>query len=170
VYRAGKENVAADALSRRPQGPAPPEGIAEAEMQVSTVSTSQSVPPTAPLGDTTSLAKESASVQSLTLDSFDKEQRKDPRLCEMMVFLEHGVLPADKVNARKIATQAPLFAITEGVFYYVDAKQGNAKQAVVPRHLRKQILEEGHAGPFGGHFSGKRLYSALALHWWWEGM
>ena len=170
VYRAGKENVAADALSRRPQGPAPPEGITEAEIQVSTVSTSQSVPPPAPLGDTTSLAKKSASVQSLMLDSFDKEQRKDPCLSEMVVFLEHGALPADEVKARKIANQAPLFAIIEGILYYVDAKQGNAKRAVVPRHLRKQILEEGHAGPFGGHFSGKRLYSALALHWWWEGM
>ena len=41
---------------------------------------------------------------------------------------------------------------------------------VVPNQLRKQILRETHSSIFGGHFSGHRLYSALALHWWWRGM
>lgn len=98
MYRAGKVNVAADALSRRPQGPAPLGGTAEAEMQVSAVSISQSVSPTAPMGDITSLVKKTASVQSLTSDSFEKEQKKDHCLCEMVVFIEHEVLSADEVK------------------------------------------------------------------------
>ena len=37
IYRAGKENVIADALSRNPQAPAPQEGIAESEVQVAQI-------------------------------------------------------------------------------------------------------------------------------------
>ena len=42
VHRAGKTNLAADALSRSPQAPAPTEGIGQGEVQISKV-VSQSV-------------------------------------------------------------------------------------------------------------------------------
>ena len=38
VFRAGKENVAADALSRNPLPEIPTEGLAESETQVATIS------------------------------------------------------------------------------------------------------------------------------------
>ena len=40
IYRSGKANTNADALSRNPYAPAPPEGIAENEIQVAAVSSS----------------------------------------------------------------------------------------------------------------------------------
>ena len=69
----------------------------------------------------------------------------------------------------KLVLEGTLFAVTDGILYFLDPKHGNRKRTVVPKQLRRQILEETHSR-FGGHFSGQRLYSALALHWWWRGM
>ena len=41
VYRAGKENTAADALSRSPQAAAPVKGIAEDDFQIAAMSVSK---------------------------------------------------------------------------------------------------------------------------------
>ncbi len=35
---------------------------------------------------------------------------------------------------------------------------------------RRRILEENLSPVMGGHFSGKRMYTALVCHWWWDGM
>ena len=48
VYRAGRENVGADALSRSPHAPAPYKGIGEEEMQVAVVS-ARGAPPQEPV-------------------------------------------------------------------------------------------------------------------------
>ena len=40
----------------------------------------------------------------------------------------------------------------------------------MPQCLKKQILEETHADPFGGHFSGQRMFNVLVSSWWWEHM
>ena len=96
------------------------------------------------------------------------EQRRDPRVKEIIDFLE-GV-PDDNTRVRKIALQAPLFTLMDKTLWFVDSRRKNARRAVIPKHLRQQILKEAHSGPFGGHFSGTRLFKTLAAHLWWEGM
>ena len=98
------------------------------------------------------------------------EQAKDPELKQLTTFISHGVLPLEETIAPKLALQRSLFTIVEGVLYYVDPKRDNRKRAVVPKHLRKRILEEVHAGPYGAHFSGQRMFSTLVSSWWWERM
>ena len=66
--------------------------------------------------------------------------------------------------------QQSMFTVTEGILYFIDPKHKNKKRAIVLQHLRQQILRDTHSGPYGGHFSGQRLYNALMGHWWWEGM
>lgn len=44
IYRPGRENGVADALSRAPHLRAPPEGIAEGEVQVSVVQSQEAIP------------------------------------------------------------------------------------------------------------------------------
>ena len=97
------------------------------------------------------------------------EQVKDQRVKKVIEFLQHGKLPEDRTRAHKFALQESLFAIIDGILYYVDPKRQNRKRVVVPKQLQRQVLEETHAGPFAGHFSGQRLFSYLMLHWWWEG-
>ena len=163
VYRSGKSNTNADALSRSPHAPAPEEGIGEFELQVATV---------------TSESTEDVSIPTLLeadpklspARSFREEQKLDPELMEIIHFLETEELPADATRARKIAAQQSLFAVVDGVLYFIDQKQDNRQRAAVPHQLREQILEENHRSNMGGHFSGRRTYRMLARQWWWNGM
>ena len=161
VYRSGKTNVNADALSRNPCAPAPQEGIGECEVQVAIVTGG----PSTDIGT----LLQSSPVDSAPI-SFGDEQRKDADLNELICFLETEELPEDNRRAKKVATQRSLFAIIEDVLYYVDTKRGYQKRIVVPKHLREQILKETHRGLMSGHFSGRRTFGALAKHWWWESM
>ena len=230
VYRAGKENKNADALSRSPVLPAPEVGIAEGEVHVAPVSvmpprgpaclephTDSTVPeshvvPTTEVGvdfsshhvddlgtvypadllHTQSSPPVSVKCQHVTTNdhhpgtiqehprgnsdqshnchSFSTEQRKDQRLRDILDYLEHGTLPRDDSEARKVAIQSSQFEVIDGILYLIDPKQRSQRTAVVPEQLRQQILEENHSSPHAGHFSGQRLYKALATHWWWKGM
>lgn len=169
VYRSGKENLNADALSRRPHLLAPSEGIAEADVQVAMI-------------DSTAVCDlEKYSIRDLlhtgpqsevasTSNSLAVEQRRDPEVSQMISYLENGELPSDDKQARKIAAQAPLFVIVDDILYYLHPKRDDRKCVVVPQLLRPSIMEENHSGPMAGHFSGARLYNALIRRWWWPGM
>ena len=98
------------------------------------------------------------------------EQVRDPHVQELLQFIQHGRLPTNDVQARKLALQHSLFAIVDGVLYYIDPKRDNRKRAVVPKSLQQRLLEETHSGPFGAHFSGQRMFNTLVSNWWWEHM
>ena len=158
VYRPGKENMRADALSRNPirvEGEQP----LELGMQVAQVSSRQLA------GDITHLLD--AEPVNGMVDCFASEQRKDASLGRLCDYLESGVLPRDAGEARKVVSQALSFAVVNGTLYFVDAKRGNRKRVAVPAHLHEQILQEGHRGALAGHFSGPKLFNGLCRHWWW---
>ena len=67
------------------------------------------------------------------------------------------MLPQYTADASRIAAQAPLFTVDNHVLYYLDNKQPDIKRAVVPKHLRKQIMQDYHSGCMAGHFSGPHL-------------
>lgn len=124
-YRAGKENLNADALSQSPHAPAP----THEEVQVAAMN----------------------SADSARCFSTADEQRKDPKVKLLVDYFSEDILSEDPPSARKTAAQGPLFALLDGILYYIEHKKGSR---VVPQHLRKKILEETHSGPFGGHFAG----------------
>ena len=105
--------------------------------------------------------------ESVVASNFFVEQNKDPELKTLLVYLEHGELPADSKEAQKVASQALHFAVVDGLLYFVDQKAGNRKRVAVPAHLREGILKESHGGVYAGHFSGGKLYSAVCRRWWW---
>jgi len=158
IYRPGKENRNADALSRQPHASAPFEGIAEGELQVCSITS-----------DTDMEVLLKAEPTAYVPVNFRDEQLQDSRLYEIIHFMETDELPGDRARARKVATQQSLFVILDGILYYLD-KRSNRTRVAVPHHLKEKILMAEHRGVTGGHFSGKRTYSALAYRWWWEGM
>eukprot|EP00731_Ephydatia_muelleri_P039043 Em1067g2a len=155
IYKSGKSNTNADALSRNPVGPATQQ---VEEVQVAAIQTDGTV---AEL-----LAAEPQQVQQV---DFREEQKKDPHVMQTIRFLEEGELPQEEKQARKLALQAPMFAVTDGILYYVETK-GGVRRVVLPKHLQRQLVEESHGGRYAGHFCGPKVYSMLAKHWWWEGM
>ena len=163
IYRAGKDNANADALSRNPQLPAPAEDMADTDVQVAAITTTN-----APELDITSLL-EMEPGQSVP-DGLGPEQRKDPALAELIAFIVKEELPAEEKRAKIVVAQASMLTMVDDILYYVDPKQENRRRVVVPKQLRKQIMEENHSGPMAGHFSGNRMYNVLVRHWWWQGM
>ena len=169
VYRSGKENSNADALSRNPQPLVSGTDEATTDVQVASVTTTPStVDPNHTVQQLLHFDPALTGPQSMS--TFGREQRKDGTLAEIIGFLTDGTLPSDDLKAKKIAGQSHVFSLVDDVLYYLDPRRGDQRRAVVPKQLRNQILEENHSGRMAGHFSGNRLYNTLCRHWWWEGM
>lgn len=115
LHRSGKTNVGADALSRNPHLPPPREGIGQSDVQVFSVGTVD-------LDVNTLLDSASDTRQALRIVSFAEEQRKDPRLVELIQFLEHGKLPEQETRASKISLQSPLFTLVDSMLFFIDPK------------------------------------------------
>ena len=161
VYRAGKENGNTDALSQCPHSDQPAEGTLT-EVQVASIHTTKM--------DARQMLESEPVWARRPDEEFLMEQRKDPEVLEIITFLTTNQLPDCEKRARRVAAQAPSFAMVKGVLYFLDSRHGDRRRCVLPRQMRQKIMEENHSGPMAGHFSGERLYKSLARHWWWQGM
>ena len=123
-----------------------------------------------PVADVCTLFCGHSSDSPVRLDHFAVEQHRDPEVLEIIEYAEDGRIPTDPHRARRLVSESSVFVIADGIAYYVDPKRGDRKRAIVPRQLRKRILEDAHSSRFAGHFSGRRLYASLLRHWWWRGM
>jgi len=54
--------------------------------------------------------------------------------------------------------------------YFDGAGMLDRRRLVVPKHLRKQILDEYHDTPYAGHFAVKRMTKRLDQYFYWAGM
>ena len=104
IYRAGKDNVIADALSCNPQGPAPGEGLAETEIQVANVGSTPEERDS-DISTLLQLEPEASPIQQSTLAD---EQRRDGSLWPMIQYLEEGELPEDPQMSKKIIARSSL--------------------------------------------------------------
>ena len=95
-----------------------------------------------------------------------KEQLKDPWLKRLIQHLEEGELPQDDVEACRVVLQSPLFTVYNGMLQYIDDKK-NRLRVVVPAHLQRDVIDQCHRSPCGGHF---RTHKALSGKWWWDKM
>ena len=136
IYRAGKDNVIADALSRNPQGPAHGEGLAETEIQFANV---RSAPEErdSDISTLLQLEPEANPIQQSTLA--DEEE-----------LPEEGELPEDPHVSKKIVARFDQFVILGGVLYFVEVKKHTRKRAVVPARLKQELIQEAHGGPLTG--------------------
>ena len=105
-------------------------------------------------------------------DSLAVEQQRDPQLAELVDAVGNGHLPDDPDRVRQIGLLSPHCSLINGALFLVDTRgRRNPRiRAVVPQHLRTQLMEECHRGTLGSHFSGERLFAVLSRCWWWKGM
>ena len=110
VHRAGKESQHADALSRQPVLPAPPDDGTSKEVQIVLISSEAE--------DISNLLHKEPDDDTNCSNRFHEEQLKDPALCPIMKYLSEGVLPEDTKVAAKIIVQASLYTMAHGILYY----------------------------------------------------
>ena len=163
VYRPGKDNVSADALSRCPISAPHNNIVVDDPVQIAQLESSSPV-----ITDLLNAEPFKLGI-SQTVD-FASEQSKNPVVNDMIQFLTTGTLPDDVQRSRKVVAQAPSFTMIDNILYYLDSTKRDRKRCVVPLQLRQQVMEEYHSGPLSGHFSGDKLYKTLVNHWWWQGM
>ena len=153
IHRAGKKNLHADCLSRQPVIPAPPEEDADTEFQVAQIS---SMPNTIE----GLLQAESETTENNCSDSLSNEQLKDQELAPIILYLKDGTLTEDVKLAKKLVTEATLYAIHNDILYYVGPTQTQTSRVVVPQRLRQDIMQNYHDGHLAGH---SRLYKTLVV-------
>ena len=182
-YRRGRDNQNADALSRCPQD-GDVHNEADIGVSVFTLTKGESIsgllklcpdqPDKADVlnlsGTVTSLLSQDPTQQVSLPASFVSDQRKDPECKQILAFLQQKLLPDDEAQAKYLVRMADRFAVVDSVLYYIDPKKNHSKRAVIPKHLQRELIEQSHSGPFAGHFSGQRTYSALHPKFWWSGM
>lgn len=147
-YWLGRENSSADALSRSPVQ----DQFHQRQMPVT-------VTPVHIDGLTVSdlLEQIPDAEQSAASLSLKEEQRKDPKILELIKYLEDGTLPCDEKQCHRVVAKSTLFALVDGVLFYVDPKRKHQKRAVVPDHLREEIMQSVHGSPFAEHYSIVKL-------------
>ena len=182
-YQRGKDNQNADALSRCPQD-GDVHNEADIGVSVFTLTKGESIsgllklcpdqPDKADVlnlsGTVTSLLSQDPTQEVSLPASFVSDQRKDPECRQILAFLQQKLLPDDEAQAKYLVRMADRFAVVDSVLYYIDPKKNHSKRAVIPKHLQRELIEQSHSGPFAGHFSGQRTYSALHPKFWWSGM
>lgn len=192
VFRAGKEQVLADAMSRRPADRADAATQTEDECAASLSrcdGPGEAAPPSVSAPSVTGERVDSesgntrcgASVHhidafSWSLSYLRQEQDRDPALSEIARHLSAGVKPRRSCvseAARPLYKQWDRLQLLDGVLYRTyrpRAGQQETLQLIVPQQLVPGVLTSLHAGPAGGHFGSEKLQAQARTRFWWVDM
>ena len=149
AYKPGKDNTAADALSRRPE-------------------------PTADVATQTESDECVRAIHCLdwSLSFIQKEQQTDAAIAEISEHLSRGQKPHKRVLKHSLSylSQWEKLRLLGGVLYRVYRRRpfdDDQLQVVVPESLVQEVLASMHSGPSGGHFAPDKLASQIKLRMWW---
>ena len=126
MYRPGKSNLSADALSRSPVGNPSSSPLQEMmeEENACMIAAVQGTSSSELIGTIHEEAPGSELFEA---------QKRDPYIQEIQAFLKDGTIPADKKKARKLVFQAPLFTVLDKVLYFIDQTKDGAKRIFFPQ-------------------------------------
>ncbi len=157
-HRPGTLNTVSDALSRIPR--------TQALQRVMTCLTSTTEPEDHSNGGTSPCSLDS----SKEMERLGNLQLEDAKRKVIIDYLLTAKVPEDATLARKLALENPRFSIIDGVLFHEDPWLPGRLQAVVPRKVREQLIQESHDGRFSGHFAEKRTWETLRRQYWWPTM
>ena len=93
------------------------------------------------------------------------DQKTDPKIKAWFDYILEGVLPADKIVARRMAMERPNIAIVDGVVKRRTVAQAYASRkddvwlTLVPENRKSEVLKAFHED--SGHGSGARMASLI---------
>lgn len=130
------------------------------------------------LVDSLSRRSYSETINQFSINELDlaKEQRADPEINNIIVYLETKQLPEDPIIARRIALTAEQFHLDDnGTLKHLSSLNRKSHKelvvcVVIPRQLRADVLHEIHDAGFAGHFSVERSYLRAKERFFWPGM
>ena len=99
----------------------------------------------------------SSNTNDPVLTKVQEEQRQDTTLKTLIEYLENQTLPVDPKVALEVTSLARKgYYLVDGVLYHEGADMPGKRRLVVPRHLRKQVVEENHMLSLLGTFQARR--------------
>ena len=92
------------------------------------------------------------------------EQHKDAVVAAVIEYLTTGTLPPDNMaGARRLVARSSELALVDGVLYHLGRKCSIPnRQAVMPKDLRAELLQQMHGGLMADYFSGPQSYHSLS--------
>ncbi|KAK3084156.1 hypothetical protein FSP39_009188 [Pinctada imbricata] len=188
IHRKGKNNEAADALSRRPY-PEYPENATEPEDAIPCANISVITTPEENhdhnqvtffyKNDHIEQHQEPNMCPVNLPDSIGKLQQECPDFGPLYAYFKDGDLPTSKPDRDKIISESNHFVYLDDTLYHfhqprsqkVSQFQPDLKQLAVPRCLREDVLRSYHDCIAGGaHLGLDRTYRAIQLKYYWKGM
>ena len=109
-------------------------------------------------------------------------QRRDPKLHDLLRYLEHKEIPASYTPLMRttLLRRASRYIIDPETKALCCIRQPESsgrlsfmpfqRRIVLPSEFRPRILEVYHDSPFGGHLGISKTYRRVALRYEWEGM
>ena len=152
VYRPGRSNGNADALSRLP--------LKETDTTAA---------------DAVVAAAAAAAAVDTDADDFAHKQRRDVYLAPLIKFLQDKTLPPEPAVSRRVVACAPFYGFDERdrlIILPNDSKQRRQASArvVVPESLKARVLADNHDAPAAGHQGRLRTLQRIADRFYWDGM
>ena len=121
-----------------------------------------------------------SSIRSMTIEQLAKEQDRDEGILEIKTWKRKRVRPQEKhlrsVDAKRLLREWRRLVVRgeeNPVLYRRTQSSREAPtclQMVVPKHLRREILEALHAGYGGGHQGADRLEKLVRQRFYWPGI
>ena len=147
LYRPGRSNQAADALSRQTVTkalPGTPVQAKDGEGMVHQLTTN---------GDENSEAW---------------RQDLDDGLKVIKQYLQDNKLPDQEEKARELTLNKAQYEVIENVLYHIEPDK--TLRIIPPTADRRGLFDTAHGGVLGGHLRTAKIHSQLSKHYWWPRM
>ena len=106
-----------------------------------------------------------------------RQQEKEPRLAEMIQYLESDILPQATQQAKRLIKYGQDFVMQNNVLYHIWTQRGKGSlgdrthlQLVVPGCYQEVIMRQYHQHPLSGHMGLANVLLNIKFRYFWKGM